>query len=98
MIHELRILPPLAIARLARPDADGQLRRGVDPDNPLGYRTLRPAETLELDADSGEITRAFVPTSWRSPRGAWCVPSRRFSRCGRSRATSSSRAAGSSSP
>lgn len=33
----------------------------VDADNPLGYRRLEPAETLELDVDSGEIARAFVP-------------------------------------
>jgi hypothetical protein len=33
----------------------------VDPENPLGYRSLRPAETLEVDVESGEITRAFVP-------------------------------------
>lgn len=33
----------------------------VDADNPLGHRRLEARETLEVDVDSGEITRAFVP-------------------------------------
>lgn len=61
-ILELRILPPLAIGRL------GAAQRPVDnyeavvePDRPLGYRRLEPAQTLEVDVDSGRIERAFVP-------------------------------------
>ena len=62
MIHELRILPPLAIARFGSATTPmDNYDVVVDPDNPLGYRRLAPAETLELDVDSGEITRAFVP-------------------------------------
>ena len=62
MIHELRILPPLAIARFgSAPTPMDNYDAVVDPDNPLGYRMLRPAETLQLDADSGEITETFVP-------------------------------------
>ena len=31
----------------------------VDPDRPLGYRHLRPAETLEVDPATGEIARSL---------------------------------------
>jgi hypothetical protein len=62
MIHELRILPPLAIARFgSAPTPMDNYDAVVDAAEPLGYRTLRPAETLEVDVDSGEIVRAFVP-------------------------------------
>src|SRR5438309_1135852 len=61
-ITELRILPPLAIGRLgaaSRPMDNYEAR--IDPQNPLAYRTLVPAETLDVDSGSGEITRSFVP-------------------------------------
>ncbi|HWC25639.1 MAG TPA: hypothetical protein VG474_03550, partial [Solirubrobacteraceae bacterium] len=62
MIHELRILPPLAIARFgSAPTPMDNYDAVPDPDSPLGYRLLRPAETLEVDVDSGEIVRMFVP-------------------------------------
>jgi hypothetical protein len=62
LIHELRILPPLAIARFgSAPTPMDNYDAVADPANPLGYRELRPAETLEVDADSGEIARSFVP-------------------------------------
>jgi hypothetical protein len=63
MIRELRILPPLAIARFggAATPMDNY-DTVVDPDRPLGYRHLRPAETFEVDAATGEIARAFVPS------------------------------------
>lgn len=62
MIHEVRILPPLAIARFgSAPTPMDNYEAVADPEDPLGYRTLRPAETLEVDVDSGEILRAFVP-------------------------------------
>ena len=63
MIKELRILPPLAIARFgaaATPMDNYDVT--VDPSRPLGYRHLRPAETLEVDEATGGIARAFVPT------------------------------------
>ncbi len=64
MIQELRILPPLAIARLgAAPTPMDNYDVLVDPEKPLGYRELRPAETLEVDAATGEIVRTFVPDS-----------------------------------
>jgi hypothetical protein len=63
MIRELRILPPLAIARFgAAATPMDNYDTVVDPDRPLGYRHLRPAETLEVDAATGEIARAFVPS------------------------------------
>ncbi|MGY1829105.1 hypothetical protein ACI8AA_01605 [Geodermatophilus sp. SYSU D01180] len=62
MIRELRVLPPLVIARLgAAPTPMDNYDVAVDPERPLGYRALRPAETLEVDEDTGEIARAFVP-------------------------------------
>ena len=63
MIRELRILPPLAIARFgAAATPMDNYDTVVDPDRPLGYRHLRPAETFEVDAATGEIARAFVPS------------------------------------
>jgi hypothetical protein len=62
MIRELRVLPPLAIARLgAAPTPMDNYDVVVDPERPLGYRELRPAETLEVDVATGEIARTFVP-------------------------------------
>ena len=62
MIAELRILPPLAIARFGgAPTPMDNYDAIVDPEEPLGYRRLQPVETLEVDVDSGEIARAFVP-------------------------------------
>lgn len=61
-IRELRILPPLAIGRLgaARRPVDNYTAE-VDPRRPLGHRRLVPAETFEIDDDTGEIARVFVP-------------------------------------
>ena len=62
MIRELRILPPLAIARFgAAPTPMDNYDATVDPERPLGYRILRPAETLEVDEATGGIRRSFVP-------------------------------------
>jgi hypothetical protein len=62
MIRELRILPPLAIARFgAAPTPMDNYDAVVDPEQPLGYRALRPAQTLRVDVAGGEITATFVP-------------------------------------
>jgi hypothetical protein len=62
VIQELRVLPPLAIARFgAAATPLDNYEAVVDPERPLGYRALRPAGTLEVDVVSGEIVRAFVP-------------------------------------
>lgn len=61
-IRELRILPPLAIARLGAADRPlDNYDVDVDPNDPLGYRRLRPAETLEIDDRSGEVMRSYMP-------------------------------------
>ncbi len=56
------MLPPLAIARFgAAATPLDNYDAVVDPERPLGHRVLRPAPTLEVDVDSGEIVREFVP-------------------------------------
>ena len=63
-IRELRILPPLAIARLG--DADSPMDNytvEVDPKDPLGYRQLKPARTFDVDEATGEIERSRTPPS-----------------------------------
>ena len=61
-IDELRILPPLAIGRLgAAPTPMDNYEARIDPERPLGYRELIPAQTLEVNAETGAIERAFVP-------------------------------------
>jgi hypothetical protein len=62
-IRELRILPPLAIARVgsaAEPVVNYTLDN--DPQAPLDFRKLIGQETFEVDEDTGEIARSFVPT------------------------------------
>jgi hypothetical protein len=61
-IHELRILPALAVARLGASETPlANYRLEPDKDNPLGYRRIEREETLDLHVDSGEIIRAFTP-------------------------------------
>jgi hypothetical protein len=65
-IVEIRILPPLAVGRLgasAIPLEAFDLK--VDPQQPLGFRTIVPCETFELDADTGAIARAHTPARIR---------------------------------
>src|SRR6266478_6545790 len=61
-IVELRILPPFAIARFGSspiPLEAYELRRSDD--DPLGYREIKPVETLEVDEATGAIARNYVP-------------------------------------
>lgn len=61
-ILELRILPPIAVGRLgaaATPLEAFEL--AVDPDKPLDFRRIVPRTTLEVDQETGEIARAYVP-------------------------------------
>ena len=75
MIRELRILPPLAIARLgAAPTPMDNYDVVVDSERPLGPRTLRPAETLEVDQATGAIARSFVPDTLRFTENAAARP------------------------
>lgn len=65
-IKELRILPPLAIARLgeaSEPLDNYELE--VDPEDPLGFRRLRPAPTFRVDPHTGAISEAFMPKEIR---------------------------------
>ncbi|MCA1569838.1 MAG: hypothetical protein LC798_05850 [Chloroflexi bacterium] len=62
MIRELRILPPLVIARFggATTPMDNYEAK-VDPEHPLAYRRLEPATTFEVNRTTGEITGMFEP-------------------------------------
>jgi hypothetical protein len=65
-IQELRILPPLAIARLGAssvPLAAYSLE--VPQDNPLDFRQISPQPTLEIDPQSGEIIGDKAPEKIR---------------------------------
>jgi hypothetical protein len=63
-IQALRILPPLAIARLgsASQPLDNFVTE-IDPQDPLGFRRIVPAETLVVDDKTGEIGKSFIPAS-----------------------------------
>ena len=85
MIRELRILPPLAIARFgAAATPMDNYDATVDPDRPLGYRHLRPAETLRgRPGDRRDRAELRARRGSSSPRTAWSARSRPSSRCGR---------------
>jgi hypothetical protein len=71
-IKELRILPPLAIARLgAASEPLDNYELDVDPEDPLGFRRLKPAPTFRVDPVSGAISQAFLPREirFKSPEG-----------------------------
>jgi hypothetical protein len=59
-ILEIRILPPLAIARLGS-SAEPLENYELVVDHPLGHRTITPAETLRVERATGEITEAYTP-------------------------------------
>jgi hypothetical protein len=64
-ILELRILPPFAIGRLgSSPEPMDNYELAVDEQDPTGYRRLRPAETLRVDPDTGELS-AWTPRRLR---------------------------------
>lgn len=71
-ITELRILPPFAIGRLGSADTPlDNFTITVDPDDPLGYRTIVPQETLYVDPRTGEIAKRATPKSiqFKTPEG-----------------------------
>jgi len=71
-IKELRILPPLAIARLgAASEPLDNYELDVDPEDPLGFRRLKPAPTFRVDPVTGAISQAFLPREirFKSPEG-----------------------------
>ena len=62
-IQALRILPPLAIARLgSAPVPLDNFTAEVDPETPLDFRRIVPQETLLVDEQTGEITKSWTPT------------------------------------
>ena len=60
-ITELRILPPLSVARLGASSTPLESYRLEVGDEALGYRKVVPDETFELNQDIGEIVRAYTP-------------------------------------
>ena len=63
-ITALGILPPLAIARLGSAATPlDSFATSIDPENPLDFRRIEPAETLVVDERTGAIARGFIPTS-----------------------------------
>jgi hypothetical protein len=61
-IHELRILPPVAIARLgASPVPLAAYKLEYSKQNPLDFRKIVPEETLEISDESGEVSRCQTP-------------------------------------
>jgi len=65
-IHEIRILPPLAISRLgSAPEPLVNYDVVVLPEDPLGCRHIVPAPTLTVDRATGEVTGADVPSAVR---------------------------------
>jgi hypothetical protein len=74
-IRELRILPPLAIGRLgAAPTPMDNYTVELDPSKPLGTRRLVPAATFEVDDQTGEIIRSFVPAAVKFTSNAQVHP------------------------
>src|SRR4051794_3023634 len=60
-ILELRILPPFAIGRLgSSPEPMDNYELIVNPEDPTGYRQLRPSQTLRVDPHTGELS-AWTP-------------------------------------
>jgi hypothetical protein len=65
-ILQLRILPPLAIGRLgSSPTPLEAFELTSKVENPLGFRTITPRETLEIDPASGAVARCYVPENIR---------------------------------
>ncbi|MFZ6769672.1 hypothetical protein ACO0LM_21670 [Undibacterium sp. Di26W] len=65
-ILEIRILPPLAIARLGAADEPLEaFDLETNPDNPLDYRRIVPRPSLEVNQVTGEIARTYVPEQIR---------------------------------
>lgn len=61
-ILELRILPPLAVARLgAAQEPLEAFELEVCPDRPLDYRRIVPRPSFVVSPHTGEITRCYTP-------------------------------------
>ncbi|MFZ0272625.1 MAG: hypothetical protein WB524_02405 [Acidobacteriaceae bacterium] len=61
-ILEIRLLPPMAIARFGSSQTPLEAYElKVPEDDPLGFRQICPSTTLEIDPDTGEVSRAYIP-------------------------------------
>lgn len=64
VIKEVRILPPVAIARFGSSSQPmDNYTAQIDEQNVIGFRRLIPAETLIINRETGEITSAVIPES-----------------------------------
>jgi hypothetical protein len=71
VLKEIRLLPPMAIARLgAAAEPMDNFDVTVLDSASLGYRAVTPAPTLIVDQASGEITECVVPREVRFRDGA----------------------------
>src|SRR4051794_35722274 len=61
-ILELRILPPLAVARLGS-SPEPLENYDLVVEDPLDYRKIQPSETLRINPATGEIIEAYTPSS-----------------------------------
>jgi hypothetical protein len=76
-IKQLRILPPFAIGRLgsaAEPMDNYTFDLDIDPENPLGYRELKPQPTLMVNENSGEIEQQRTPAKLEFKQGGKIRP------------------------
>jgi hypothetical protein len=63
-IKEIRILPPLAIARFgSSPEPLENYSLEVNPEDPAGFRLLKPAATLLVNLETGEIDAETDPSA-----------------------------------
>ncbi|MEW6737913.1 MAG: hypothetical protein AB1489_41935 [Acidobacteriota bacterium] len=71
-IVELRILPPIAIARLGSASTPQEaFELEVVKDRPLDYRRIVACETFRIDSESGAITESYIPSKicFKEPNG-----------------------------
>jgi len=74
-IMELRILPPLAVARLGASEQPLEnYNLEVSPDDPIGFRRIVGAGTLIVDPATGEIADSYVPKRVRFRDGPLIRP------------------------
>jgi hypothetical protein len=71
-LQEIRLLPPLAIARLgSSPEPVNNYNLVIPDDQPLGYRRIESAPTLIVDRNTGRITarEENLPVTFKDEEG-----------------------------